>query len=301
MANNNATFYKIDDDSNIQYENNSFFVRFFSRLIILPILNTLPWKGGTFIFTKSSKSAASIYKLSKTSSALEFLYTFNGKFDFTNSFLDSFFTFFWQHNILNAKAARNRIKLVKRELSLAIEDLHRDKKRPINVFSLASGSARAIIEVAADLKKAGVLLEVKLLDLSPEALALSKKIALEKGVEDGIVEYCNDKVSNFLKYCKDWKPDIIEMVGFLDYLNQDKAIKLSSDIFSVLPLGGIFITCNIRNNYERKFISKVVDWQMIYREPEELLGVLLGGGFKPQKCKIIYDPTLIHGLALGIR
>ena len=66
-----------------------------------------------------------------------------------------------------------------------------------------------------------------------------------------------------------------------------------------MPSGGFFITCNIVDNYERKFITKILDWDMIYRDTNNLIEVLTGGGFYPQNCKIIYEPTLIHALAIG--
>lgn len=288
----------IDNDPKLHYEKVSFLTHLFNKFILIPFFNILPWRTGTFLFTKSSKTAAEVHRLVKTSHALEFLYTFDGKINFTNSFLDDIFTYFWQHNIINAKAVRNRIKLVKRELKLAITEVYHRKSDVVNIFSLASGSARAVIEVLAELKKEKVPISVKLLDLSLDALQLSKKIALENNVED-LITYCNDKVSNFFKYCQDWHPDLIEMVGFLDYLNQEKAIVLSSKIYNTLPNGGIFITCNIRNNYERRFISKIIEWDMVYRDEHDLAEVLIKGGFKPKKCKIIYEPFFIHGLAIG--
>ena len=298
MGKNINLAIEIAKDESLDYEKVGLFGRLRSRLILLPFFYLVPKGGGIFLFKKSSRVASEVRRLAKTSHALEFLYTFDGRIKFTNSFFDGIFTYFWQHNLINAKAVRNRIKLAKRELYFAVAKVYLEKSKTVNLFSLASGSARAILEVIGDLKKAAIPVHAKLLDLDPTALERSKKIAAENDVLDSI-SLCKDKVSNFLNYCKGWQPDVIEMIGFLDYLNQEKAIFLCDKIYNVLPSGGFFITCNIVDNYERKFITKILDWDMIYRDTNNLIEVLTGGGFYPQNCKIIYEPTLIHALAIG--
>ncbi len=298
MNNISGILVKVDNSQKLNYEKINLLNKLFGRLIVIPFFNILPWRLGTLLFAKSSKTAAEVHRLAKLSNALEFLYNFDGKINFTNNFLDGIFTYSWQHNIVNAKAVRNRIKLVKEELKLAVVRIYRRKSAAVNIFSLASGSARAVIEVMADLKREGIPTKAKLLDLSLDAINLSKKIALEDGVGE-MITWCNDKVSNFFKYCNNWQPDLIEMVGFLDYLNQEKALLLTKKIYNELSEGGIFITCNIKDNYEHKFVSKIVEWEMIYRDKNSLAEILIGGGFDPRKCKIIYEPLLIHGLAIG--
>ena len=183
-------------------------------------------------------------------------------------------------------------------MELAIRKIYKNKKDVIKLFSLASGSARAVIEVMGKLKKQGIIVEAKLLDLNQGALEKSKEIAIENDVLNSI-SLCRDKVSNFIEYCDGWRPDIIEMVGFLDYLNDEKALSLFKKIISTMTPGGFFITCNIKDNYERKFITKILNWDMIYRDEIDLAKLMLESGFLPSRCKIIYEPSLIHGLTMG--
>lgn len=288
----------VDTRTEQKYESASVFLIFINKFFILPLLTMLPFGFGTQAFTMSSVSGGQIYKYARTSRALELLYLFNGRFHFENKFFGGFFTYYWQHSILNAKAVRNRIKLVKNLLENEIKKNYTRAQRPIKILSLASGSARAVLEVISNLEKQGVLFEVRLLDLSPDALNLSNNLATALNIKSEI-KFCNDKVSNFMKYCNKWQPDIIEMVGFLDYLSYEKALSVFFNIHEVLADGGVFITCNIRDNFERKFIEKVVKWTMIYREPEDLARLLADSGFLARQCEIVYEPMLIHGLAIG--
>ena len=282
-----------------QFERQGIFSKIFNKFFLIPIFNLLPSVLGRFFITRSSKTVKGIYDNAKNSRALEYLYNFDGKITITGGFIDSVFTFLWQHNFINAKAARNRFKLVEAKLYKVCVEVAKNTKGHVRIFSLASGSARVVLKVASRLRKDGVILDIKLLDLDPKALELSKSIASAFNVLDLVSEICVDKVSNFEKYCEDWVPDVIEMVGFMDYLTQEKAILLAEKVHRVLPDKGYFVTCNIKDNYERKFVTDILKWDMIYRDEDMLLDVMLKGGFALDNCELIYEPYLIHGLAIG--
>ena len=151
----------------------------------------------------------------------------------------------------------------------------------------------------AELKKQGIKMEAKFLDLSPIAIQLSKKLAKEKGISN-LITWHQDKVSNFSNYCnKNWRPNVIEMVGFLDYLNDEKANKLFKEIHSNLDSDGVFITANIVDNYERKFLSKVLSWDMIYRNAENVAGLIVRSGFKASDTRVFYEPCKVHCVGIS--
>jgi len=104
----------IDNDTK-NYEANSFLKKTIN-LFLLPILNRLPRR----LFVKSSKKAEEVHKHVTTHKALEVIYSFNHQLSFENGILDGFFHYFWQKTS-NAKALRNRLRLVKKELEKAIK------------------------------------------------------------------------------------------------------------------------------------------------------------------------------------
>jgi hypothetical protein len=287
----------IDHESS-SFDDATFIEKILNRFVLIPLLTMLPKRIGTSLFVKSSRSANEIYRKAKSSRALEILYNFDGKLNFSNHIINDVLTYVYQRSFLNAKAARNRFSLVKNEILWCVTDIYKTKGDAVNVFSLASGSARAVIESILDSKKNGIEVSAKLLDLDTNALNLSMEIANKLGVSENI-KLCNDKVSNFVVYCKNWTPDLVEMVGFLDYMSQEKAILLAKKIYEILPDGGYFVTCNIRDNYERRFVTKVLDWEMIYRNADDLADIAIAGGFKVYNTRIIYEPYLIHGLVVA--
>jgi len=290
----------INKDKDLFFDKPTFLRNVISRVIIIPFFKIIPKKIGTYFLRKSSHSANEVYIFSKSSHALEVIYNFDRIFKKTDGLLDGIFTYFWQDFLKNTRAVRNRFKIVSDELNKAIIEVSEKKKSAVNIFSLASGSARVVIDTVSGLKKKNNLFfQVKLLDLDIKALELSSQIAKKFNVSDDVVEYCNDKVSNFFKYCKDWKPDVIEMVGFLDYVPQDKAIKLTKNIYNELGDGGYFITGNIIDNSERIILSKILDWDMIYRNVDDLIEILIMGGFNPNKCVIILEPYKIHAIVVA--
>lgn len=100
------------------------------------------------------------------------------------------------------------------------------------------------------------------------------------------------------KASRDFKPHIIEMIGFLDYRPRQKAIALINRTRGHLPEGGVFLTCNIDRNREKIFLDWVLLWPMIYRTDAEFAELLVEGGFAPDKIRLLYEPFKIHGIAI---
>jgi SAM-dependent methyltransferase len=196
--------------------------------------------------------------------------------------------------ILNAQAVRNRLKLVKRELVRAIRDMAQ-RESEVRLLSLASGSAQGVIEAIAETSDINV--KVTLLDLDATAIEYSKKLAEEYGVSRQI-SFIVGSTSHFEKAGDGLKPHIIEMVGFLDYRPDAKAVRLVRRIYEFLAPGGRFLTANIISNPERYFLLWVLNWGMIYRKPEELADIIIKAGFLPEQCRIICEPHKIHAVAV---
>ena len=164
----------------------------------------------------------------------------------------------------------------------------------VRLVSIAAGSAQAIIEAVKRRKDLNI--NVVLIDLDTTAIEQAKKNVKAEGLENKFL-FINDSTQALEEVCNKFKPQIIEMVGFLDYRPKEKAIRLISRIRDALPENGIFITCNIRKNREKIFLDWVLLWPMIYRSREELFKLILRAGFKKEKIKIISEPFCIHNLA----
>ena len=275
----------IDNDTK-NYEVNNFLKKTIN-LFLLPILNRLPRR----LFVKSSKKAEEVHKHVTTHKALEVIYSFNHQLSFENGILDGLFHYFWQKTS-NAKALRNRLRLAKKELEKAI---HLINKKEIRILNLAAGTNRGVVEIVG-IHKDKFDFKVFAVDKSEFAIEDARKLTSIFDVAH-LFNFHNEKISDFFNKNNNIKFDIIEMVGFLDYLEDKKAVDLFNKIYSALTNNGIFITGNIKDNQEKKLITEVLGWPgLIFRHESDLLNILSASKFELSDIEIIYEPLNIHGV-----
>jgi hypothetical protein len=202
---------------------------------------------------------------------------------------------FWLKT-LNAQAIRNRFKIVKQCLRGEIERI-RQTTTEIRILSIASGSAQAVIEVMEEFKKNGVIINAILLDLDPSALSHSRILAQKAGVIEQI-ELINKNAKETEEIMKNFKPQIVEVVGFLEYRPKEGAIRLIERIYRLLNANEVFLTSTVTPNSETLFLHYVVNWPMIHRTLKQFIEILTRGGFKTKDIKIIYDPLKIQKIAI---
>lgn len=204
---------------------------------------------------------------------------------------------FWI-NMRNAQAVRNRFKIIQEEIFNAIVECAGSKKptESIRILSLASGSAQGVLNAVSEYMLNGLRVEILLIDIDGMAGEYVKREAQKLSVPN--VEFIQGDIFKFESYLADFKPDIIEMLGFLDYLKDPLAIRLIRRIKKKLKVNGFFFTCHIHNNSERDFLYNVVNWgrdpHMLYRSAEKLDELVEMGGFSDRF--VITEPHGIHSI-----
>jgi len=205
-------------------------------------------------------------------------------------------TRFWIGRLENRQAVRNRLKIA---INLLSDSFRKFANEPeIRLLSVASGSAQAVIRAMQE--NPNLKIRVTLIDLDGDAIAEAKKEVEKAGLTSNF-DFVVGSVKVIEDVCQNFKPHIVEMIGFLDYRTKKQAIRLIGRIRNVLPAGGIFLTCNIRNNREKFFLTWLLLWPMIYRSPQELGEVLTKGGFENKKVSLVYEPFKIHGIAVAVK
>lgn len=249
-------------------------------------INTF-WFDGVSLICREIKENACKWR------ALDIVYNYNFKQEWN---FRTAVTNFWL-KLKNARAVRNRLKLIKKKLREELEKFSYRKVDNIKLLSIACGSAQGVIEVMAEFKQKGISIKAIFLDRDPTAIEYSKKLAQRKGVSD-LINFVNKSASILEEGVNNFSPDIVEMVGFLDYRPKDRAIKLIQTINRILAPGGVALISNIVPNIEKFFLFRIVNWPMIYRSPKDFSEVLIKSGFYPQNCQIIYEPLKIQGIAI---
>jgi ubiquinone/menaquinone biosynthesis C-methylase UbiE len=245
----------------------------------------------TFWFDAIGSESRKVKEYATTWRAMDIIY--NHPFPLRRTLRGLVDEFYW--NSLNCQALRNRLKLIKTELRFAISQIDTSEKE-IRIMSLACGSADASIEIIAEFKKKGRVIRAVLVDIDQDALNRAENLAMHYGVEDQI-ETRKDSAYSLSEISRDFKPHIIEMLGLLDYIPEGEVIALTKKIQESLEPKGVFITCNISPNAEQHFLKWVIDWPMVYRNPEELADIAGIVGFSDYR--LIYEPLKIHGLLIA--
>jgi len=288
----------VDNDPSLGYETSKWlytlslplmwFFTLWSMLkrLLLALVGIKP-KTNTFWFDGLSKPCREIKEGAASWRALEIIY--NYQFGIGSKLSD-----YWL-GIVNAKAVRNRLKLVKRELLEVIKEVAQEIEGAVELFSIASGSAQAVIETMVMAKEEGIEVKATLLDLDQTAIDYSQELALRHGLEDKVV-FVRTSTTNLEKAMNGKRPHIVEMIGFLDYRPHPKAVALVQRIYDLLLPGGRFLTANTSPNSEQYFMKWVINWSMIYRRPKELWSVVTEGGFK--RARMICEPLKLHMLAI---
>ena len=276
----------------LSYEEKRAGVKWVNWKIIIDFLNNLPKEQAQAEFlrlsTEESDTRCVIDSIG-TWRALEVLYTYTERL---SRGLVSERDQYWQELLDNTKSIRNRLLLVKEELVSLIHVI----ETPVHILSIGSGSARPVLEAIASLKGTP---ETKLLlvDQDETALDFSEVLAGEFQVN-----HTERKKGNFLRIartCKDFQPHVVEMVGLLDYLEDDRCIHILKEVLKTLVPGGQLITGNIAPNLEAPFVTAGINWPMIYRTPEELQKLLEQAGFLSERTRIIQETLGIHTLAIA--
>jgi hypothetical protein len=210
-----------------------------------------------------------------------------------NGNFESWLTRLWVEKMENRQAVTNRLKVL---VNILTDSFLKFSEEPeIRLVSVASGSAQAVVES----KKLHPHLNIRavLIDADPTAIKEARRTVIVSGLKDRFLIVRNTS-KGLERICADFKPHIIEMVGFLDYRPQKQAITLIRRINNLLSENGLFLTCNINKNREKIVLDWLLLWPMIYRNEKEFSDLLIDGGFRPKNIQLIYEPFRIHGIAV---
>lgn len=286
---------RIVNDKELNLESNSI-IKNIADFFIIPILNLLPARSRNLI-KKSNKAVNDIVKNVTKHDALDILYDKGLKHNLDSIFENIAHKIWFNTN--NSKAVRNRLSIVKYNLRKSLESVL-DYNNSINIVSIAAGSARAIID-AIDQVDTDKNINVFFVDKNPEALSYSKNIVKHKSIhEKKHLNFCwiEDTVNGFLDK-NQIKFDIVEMVGLMDYFEDEKAKNIFNKIYESLNTGGYFITANINHNKEKKFVTKAIGWPMIYRSAEHIARLVNESNFTHDNMEIYYEPLKIHSIIIA--
>lgn len=246
-------------------------------------------KTNSFFFDGLGRKCRELKEAATTWRALDIVY--NLRSVNSEKGVSGFVDRFWWKNAMNGMAVRNRLKLVKKLLS---REIAARPESEVRIASLACGAAQGLLEAIHELGECGKSVKILLVDISADAIEAAKKTADKYGIAENISVF-NGSVRESEEACVRFAPHIVEMIGLMDYLTQEKAIAYAEMIKRILaPRRGVYLVCNIVHNVEKYFTTVVMNWPMIYRTPEEIADVGVSAGYKENIVHL--EPLSVHGI-----
>jgi len=169
---------------------------------------------------------------------------------------------------------RNRKRIVTRRLSDLIR--RHSAEAPVVILGVGAGPGRNLLEGMAgarEVETRGICI-----DFDDEAFDYGR--ALQKELDlDGRVEYIKGDARQ-IKQHLNATPHILKLIGLLEYLSDDEFPEMIAALCEVLAPGGSVITHSIQDSFNNtKFLRKAFGWEVVFRTPEDVVGVLEKAGF----------------------
>lgn len=259
------------------------------------------WKSGrgrkfrfeSGLFNKWAEIIPEIQRNGGSGTALHILYRLRNLRSLLFSRVEQFWT-----DIPIIQAVQNRAVLIRglvREMILC---------RPhLRILELAAGLAEPLLWAVHDTEHEGHGPEAILLtDVNRASLKQALGIADFFRIQSPLTcEWLNlTKPERVRAVIRRFQPGLVEMIGFIDYVDDDQAVKLLKAIRKEAKPGTILITGNVLpiSPWQLLFIEQAYGWpRMHYRSRGKLESLLKRAGYS--KIEIRLEPNRIFAIAIA--
>lgn len=203
-----------------------------------------------------------------------------------------------------AVAVRNR----KNDFKEIIRDYVKKRngvKRPLRIMNLACGPAREIKELLEE-DKEKIFSEASFDCYDAEEKALEHARGLLNGYSNQVQFIHSNAVRIALKKEVEKeipkRYDLIYSTGLFDYLDERVATRLVTNLHKLLQPDGLMAISNATDKYHNRsayWMEWVMDWNLIYRTPDEFKKIFLEGGFNHNKTKILFEKQRVWQYCLS--
>ncbi len=189
-------------------------------------------------------------------------------------------------------ALRNRKRLAAHLLAKLIEAQDHE---PVHVLGLGAGPGMVITQAMTLAEKPS---RATMVDISSDAFEFGRQHAGEMGLEDRVrfIECDVRDVEQFL----DSPPDIIQMLGICEYLEDEHIVSIASAAADIMPTGQPIVFNSIsRAHGTDRFFRRVFGLHMNHRTPQQLQALMRRAGF--DDFETFAEPLGVYHVCVGRR
>ncbi len=172
-------------------------------------------------------------------------------------------------------ALRNRKKLVSRILANLISSYA--AKDHVKVLGIGAGPSRNLL--SAVILSGEKNLSATCIDLDAESFTFGKQIWKDSGVPEDAIVFLEGDAADLTRKIH-IEPQIVKLVGILEYLDEPSLERLLRVCHDCIPDGGSLVTHSIlpRHGVE-PFMQRVFNLHLKYRSTQDLIAKLTRAGF----------------------
>ena len=239
-------------------------------LIINPIINHLIPKKLLVDFLKQSRSPLIQESLRSPGSwrCMKISYENKSPVDFVDRIVAQYGTF--------PMSLRNRKRLVVRKMVRLIQHYLDKGDVDIQVVAVGAGSGANTIEALARHPHKNVI--AHLFDIADEAFQEGEELKRRHAVVER-VHFIKADMRSMPDYIRT-TPQILELVGILEYFTDEEVLKFLRDVARYLNRESSLVVNSIEDAHGvRSFLKKAFNFELIYRSPEQMMGLLTQAGY----------------------
>jgi len=186
----------------------------------------------------------------------------------------------------SARGARNRLRIIQEEICKCIIQ-HARISNPVKLVSFGSGPGHEVIDCI-ERFQGSVLVKATCMDRDPSALEYGRSLSAQKGLSE-FIKYVQGNVLRVNS--ADAKHHIAILSGLIDYFDFETAVSVLKKVGQQLLPDGIIMIANMRRHYLASTMSVLGNWDLAYREPEEIENILSESGY--EKIEVWLEPEQI--------
>ncbi|MBW2036826.1 MAG: class I SAM-dependent methyltransferase family protein [Deltaproteobacteria bacterium] len=183
----------------------------------------------------------------------------------------------------SARGARSRLRILQEEICKCIEQFSRINN-PIRLISFGSGPGHEVLGCIERLRDSMVV-NASCVDRDSSALECGRSLAIQKQLSDRI-QYVQGNILRMSSGIAEY--DIGILSGLIDYFDFETAVSVLKTVREQLLPGGTIFVANMRRHYLASTMSILGNWDLVYREPEELEKILRES--KYERIKVWLEP-----------
>jgi ubiquinone/menaquinone biosynthesis C-methylase UbiE len=173
---------------------------------------------------------------------------------------------------------RNRRKLVTAKLTEILKSIA--NKSPIHLLGIGAGPGLHLQDAVVRAGFTPDRVRIWLVDLDSDSFEYGRQCAAEHGLEKS-VEFIQGDARDIRIVLPSISPDVIKIVGLLEYLTDEQATQLLSAMRDVIQPEGRLLTHGLVDRYESgPFLARTFGLKHVQRSADDVRRLLKSAGFE---------------------